>query len=69
MITYKDFVVRRAIKEENGHESVTIYSEEELVRCRECKFRHCCEIVDGFRKSDQWYCADGEKADLEQQQA
>lgn len=69
MITYRDFVVTLEIKEENGHEDVTIYSGKELVRCRECKFRHCCETVDGFGKSDKWYCADGVKADPEQQQA
>ena len=32
-----------------------------LVRCKDCTHREHCEIVDGFGKSAEWFCADGER--------
>ena len=36
-------------------------NEPEIVRCRDCTHRDHCELVDGFGKSADWFCADGGK--------
>ena len=32
-----------------------------IVRCKDCMHRGHCELQDGFGKSADWFCADGEK--------
>lgn len=61
----KDFIVRRSITMVEGKPHVETYSEQELVRCKDCKKRytvHCIqEEVGNINNQDDWYCADGER--------
>ena len=34
---------------------------EPIVRCKDCKNRDECEIVDGCVADKEWFCADGER--------
>ena len=34
---------------------------EKIVRCKDCTRRDHCELVDGFGKSADWFCADGDR--------
>lgn len=34
---------------------------EKIVRCKDCTHRDHCELVDGFGKSADWFCADGDR--------
>ena len=36
-----------------------------IVRCKDCKNRNECEIVDGCVADKDWFCADGEKKENE----
>ena len=36
-----------------------------VVRCRDCKNRDECEIVDGCVADKDWFCADGERKENE----
>ena len=71
----KDFIVRRSITMIDGKPHVETYSEQELVRCKDCKYGQYeewdnGECVDktvycdgyGIHKPD-WFCADGERRD------
>ena len=52
---------------------VYLAREKELVRCKDCKHRYdgCCydkksnRINFGAYVSDEWFCADGERGDVE----
>lgn len=69
----KDFIVRRSITIVEGKPHVETYSEEPLVRCKDCRYwlpmnrfhedfhpgRGECELNCWVRDSD-WFCADGE---------
>lgn len=65
----KDFIVRRSITMIEGKPHVETYSEQELVRCKDCNygvkssddFMLCIKGVkfDQYKKPD-WFCADGE---------
>ena len=35
--------------------------ESPIVRCKDCKNRAKCEIIDGYVADDDWFCADGER--------
>ena len=35
--------------------------ESPIVRCKDCKNRDGCEIVDGCVADKDWFCADGER--------
>lgn len=62
----KDFIVRRSITMVEGKPHVETYSEQELVRCKNCKKQFtsdCLLMFFGMRKLDNWYCADGVKKD------
>lgn len=32
-----------------------------IVRCKDCTHRDHCELADGFGKSAEWFCANGER--------
>ena len=65
----KDFIVRRNITMIDGKPHVETYSEQELVRCKDCKHRDPedgkCDSGHGIQwqlpRSDDWFCADGER--------
>ena len=67
----KDFIVRRSITMVEGKPLVETYSEQELVRCKDCKhgftltdsaFVTCgCRFHDGQKHEADWFCADGER--------
>ena len=72
----KDFIVRRSITMIDGKPHVETYSEQELVRCKDCKYAHKtyngdCKYCDMFTDDDwnpiefyrsgEWFCADGER--------
>lgn len=67
----KDFIVRRSITMVEGKPHVETYSEQELVRCKECKYYPngdgttkwlpCMEII----TPPGWFCADGERRETE----
>ena len=45
-------------------DAVAMLKEKEtVVRCKDCKNRGECEIVDGCVADKNWFCADGEKKD------
>lgn len=64
----KDFIVRRSITMVEGKPHVETYSEQELIRCKDCGNRECdgragkvvCGIT-GESHSRLWFCADGER--------
>ena len=69
----KDFIVRRSITLVEGKPHVETYSEQELVRCKDCKHRgnsEKCVLSAISEEKDfplfmldnhgDWYCADGE---------
>ena len=64
----KDFIVRRSITMVEGKPHVETYSEQELVRCKDCKWYHqayanegrCVNHDNDFHNPD-WFCADGER--------
>ena len=71
----KDFIVRRSITMVDGKPNVETYSEQELIRCKDCKHgqyeewdngEHTDKTVDcdeyGIH-NQYWFCADGERAD------
>lgn len=55
----KDFIVRRSITMVEGKPHVETYSEQELVRCKDCRKNMMCEIT--INKPKDWFCADGVK--------
>jgi hypothetical protein len=66
----KDFIVRRSITMVEGKPFVETYSEQELVRCKDCVFgeqikdRYICTNAGHCQsKSNKpdWFCADGEQ--------
>lgn len=63
----KDFIVRRSITVIEGKPHVETYSEQELVRCKDCKNHgtmDCPMCEEGnyiFHTADNWFCADGER--------
>lgn len=67
----KDFIVRRSITMVDGYPHVESYSEQELVRCKDCKNGVALIAVDGRKLFDcdnttgfhdgDWFCADGER--------
>lgn len=67
----KDFIVRRSITVVEGKPHVEIYSEQELVRYKDCKygrkpilsFRTDCVWCERIQchNSNDWFCADGER--------
>ena len=61
----KDFIVRRTIIELEGKPHVETYSEQELIRCKDCKFakEELCEIAYRFGEKEDWFCADGTRRD------
>ena len=64
----KDFIVRRSITMIDGKPHVETYSEQELIRCKDCKYVECegvegflvCDLS-GFSHSPEFFCADGER--------
>lgn len=65
----KDFIVRRSITMIEGKPHVETYSEQELIRCKNCKhwetesalfgkceLWHLCGVY-----GEDWFCADGER--------
>lgn len=64
----KDFIVRRSITMVDGKPHVETYSEQELIRCKDCKFwykdecSHLCKITGDLHPAN-WFCADGVKKD------
>lgn len=63
----KDFIVRRSITMVEGKPHVITYSEQELIRCKDCKHFsperiYMCRIHGSmFQPKDRnWFCADGE---------
>ena len=67
----KDFIVRRSIIMVEGKPFVETYSEQELIRCKDCKnrFDGCCynrksdRTNFGVFVADDWFCGDGERRD------
>ena len=73
----KDFIVRRSITIVEGKPHVETYSEQELVRCKDCKHatmtadgkmcKYCEMDTDDFGDQREvyhdadWFCADGER--------
>lgn len=71
----KDFIVRRSITMIEGKPFVETYSEQELVRCKDCKYLidHYGFMDDGycknmretyylkFKPEADWFCANGER--------
>jgi hypothetical protein len=55
----KDFIVKRSITMVEGKPHVETYSEQELVRCKDCRKNMMCEIT--INKPKDWFCADGER--------
>ena len=70
----KDFIVQRTITEVEGKPHVETYSEEELIRCKNCKnssqlseWFNCmflCKLRHELHVGD-WYCADALKKEDE----
>jgi hypothetical protein len=67
----KDFIVRRSITMVEGKPHVETYSEQELIRCKDCK-NACvydddeviCTHIDSNgndKHPADWFCADGER--------
>lgn len=67
----KDFIVRRSITMIEGKPFVETYSEQELVRCKDC-IHYCyygltedtvseCTIGHCENPDKEWFCADGEQ--------
>ena len=64
----KDFIVRRSIFYVEGKPHVETYSEEPLVRCKDCHYGirnskediFCIKAIynDKYKRPD-WFCADG----------
>jgi hypothetical protein len=65
----KDFIVRRSITMVEGKPHVETYSEQELVRCKDCKYwkDNCCynRIIPCPQPDESWFCADGERRETE----
>jgi hypothetical protein len=61
----KDFIVRRSITMVEGKPHVETYSEQELIRCKDCHFYlgkgFCNRSGIHLTVNDDWFCADGEK--------
>jgi hypothetical protein len=67
----KDFIVRRSITMVDGKPHVETYSEQELVRCKDCiHYRYYglsketiseCTIDHTENPDGDWFCADGER--------
>ena len=71
----KDFIVRRSITMVEGKPHVETYSEQELIRCKDCKYLidhygfmndgYCANMRDEycvkFKPDKDWFCADGER--------
>jgi hypothetical protein len=61
----KDFIIRRSITIVEGKPHVETYSEQELVRCKDCKKHdtYDCSItyLTTQKTPNDWYCADGER--------
>ncbi len=53
----KEYIVQ-AIEQETI-DTFNVHNAPELIRCKDCIHREHCEIVDGFGKSAEWFCADG----------
>ena len=67
----KDFIVRRSITMVEGKPHVETYSEQDLVRCKDCKYAEVLKWLDdaivckkhnytGVRP-EEFFCADGER--------
>ena len=70
----KDFIVRRSIYEIEGKPHIETYSEQELVRCGNCKYFSICDITSLCPETRplgrciihnkvhalDWFCADGQ---------
>jgi hypothetical protein len=75
----KDFIVRRSITMVEGKPHVETYSEQELVRCKDCKYLidhygfmndgYCANMRDEycveFKPDKDWFCAGGERRESE----
>ena len=61
----KDYIVRRSITTVEGKQHVETYSEQELVRCKDCKKHDTndCHItyLTTQKTPNDWFCADGVK--------
>ena len=62
----KDFIVRRSITMVEGKPFVETYSEQELIRCKDCKHYDVGEnsrlgtcLENGVCSTTEWFCADG----------
>lgn len=71
----KDFIVRRSITMVEGKPHVETYSEQELIRCKDCiHYRYYglsketiseCTIDHTENPDGDWFCADGERRESE----
>jgi hypothetical protein len=64
----KDFIVRRSITMIDGKPHVETYSEQELIRCKDCKHYDGDEncrlgtcLENGVCSTPDWFCADGRR--------
>lgn len=71
----RDFIVRRSITMIDGKPHVETYSEQELIRCKDCRFLidnygfmndgYCANMRDKydvkFKPDKDFFCADGER--------
>ena len=64
----KDFIVKRSITMVENKPHVETYSEQELVRCKDCGNKKCWERtgdvvcgIDGNPHEPDWFCAYGER--------
>lgn len=61
----KDFIVRRSITMVEGKPHVGTYSEQELVRCKDCNHYDndmiYCNKFGIQNINNDWFCADGER--------
>ena len=67
----KDFIVRRTITEVEGKQHVETYSEQELIRCKNCRHRdpedNKCDCggmpwnIQILPVPDDWFCPNGER--------
>ena len=74
-ITKRDFIVRRSIYLIENKPHVESYSEQELIRCKDCAHRgnpeKCIVANNAYNKglmlislldnNGEWFCADGER--------
>lgn len=58
----KDFIVKRSITMIEGKPHVETYSEQELVRCKDCR-RYYANGGNCDQVLADWFCADGQRSD------